>query len=84
MMSHMEEKVEKNIEMLMAGLEKRGDVDGFMQKVDDKLSDLRCENVSERASSRQELAQMKVQMRSDLSKDFNQRVTSTACSGWTP
>ena len=46
--------------MLMAGIEKRADVDGFMQKVDDKLSDLRCEIVSERASSRQELAQMKV------------------------
>lgn len=78
MMRHMEEKAERNIAMLMAGIEKRADVDGFMQKVDDKLSDLRCEIVSERASSRQELAQMKVQMRGDLIKDFmdplNQRI----------
>ena len=35
-----EENVEKNIAMLMAGIEKRADVEGFMQNVDDKLSDL--------------------------------------------
>ena len=36
----MKEKAERNIAMLMAGIEKRVDVVGFMQKVDDKLSDL--------------------------------------------
>ena len=34
------EKVERNIAMLMAGIVRRADVDGLMQKVDDKLSDL--------------------------------------------
>ena len=44
-MRHMEE-VEKNITMLIAGVEKRADVDGFMRKGDGKLSDLRCEILS--------------------------------------
>ena len=47
MMRPMEKKVERNIAMLMAGIEKRADVGGFMQNVDDKLSDLSCEIVGE-------------------------------------
>ena len=55
MLRPKEDKVEKNIAMLMTGVEKRADLNGFMQNVE-------------------------VQTRSG----FNQRVTSTACSRWTP
>ena len=54
MMKHTVETVEMDIAMLTAGIEKRAEFDGFMRKVDDELSDLRCEIVSERASSRQD------------------------------
>ena len=43
----MVEKVEMNVAMLTAGVEKRADGDGFMWNVDGKLSDLRCEIVSD-------------------------------------
>ena len=41
MMKHIVEKVETNIAMLTAGIEKRADVDEFIRYVDEELSDLR-------------------------------------------
>ena len=51
----MVEKVELNIAMMTAGIEKRADE--FTRNVDDELSDLRCEIVSERASNRHDITE---------------------------
>ena len=51
MVKHMVEKVEMNVVMLMAGIKKRAYVDEFVRNVDDELSDLRHEIVSEATAS---------------------------------
>ena len=78
MMKHRVEKVEMNVAMLTAVIEKRAaDVDVFERNVDDELSDLRCETVSEsRDSSCQD---------GHHSRERTQMLkTMTLHSAWTP
>ena len=54
MMKHMVEKVEMHTAVLTADIEERAGVDECRQNIDDELSDLRREAVSELDSSRQD------------------------------